>query len=490
MSLRPLALLVALLLLATPAAAADITFTVNVSEPVTVTGMPRIAINVGGVTRYANFVSSAGSALTFTYQVQAGDFDPDGISFDTQQIDLNGGTIADQAGNPLASPTFTAPSTANIKVQTYTAAFTTSPITNANAGAVSFQIDKAPPSGASYSYTITSSGGAGTVEGSGSVTAGTMPVTADVSGLLPGTLTLSVTLSKTGQGTGQPRTATAAANVTFSGRVLDGLSASAAAAYSTRLLRNAYTGPLLRVRRASDNAVRDIAVGIGGGLATANLMEFCGTSSCFVTTWFDQSGNARDALQATAASQPRIVNAGTLDTIGTGRPSLRTFGAQSLATAAFTGGISQFTANGVIRNDNPSDNWGRFVSVAFTSHGSDWQNSASVAAILMSYNPITVTVYRGGVQGALRSLGLATAGVVTSWFDATNGYLAVNGSAPSSWSFAAAALGATLQIWLGSDKQSAATTGALGDALWFHSALSASDRQALEANQKAWYGTP
>jgi hypothetical protein len=33
-----------------------------------------------------------------------------------------------------------------------------------------------------------------------------------------------------------------------------------------------------------------------------------------VTTWYDQSGNGRNATQATAANQPRIVNSGSLDT--------------------------------------------------------------------------------------------------------------------------------------------------------------------------------
>ena len=36
------------------------------------------------------------------------------------------------------------------------------------------------------------------------------------------------------------------------------------------------------------------------------------TSNGFVETWYDQSGNSRDAVQATAESQPKIVNAGTL----------------------------------------------------------------------------------------------------------------------------------------------------------------------------------
>ena len=60
------------LMLASPVSAASLSFTVNTSEPVVVTGTPRLAIDVGGVTRYATYASGTGSsALTFSYAVQA-----------------------------------------------------------------------------------------------------------------------------------------------------------------------------------------------------------------------------------------------------------------------------------------------------------------------------------------------------------------------------------------------------------------------------------
>jgi hypothetical protein len=66
-------LLAALCLPCAQAAAANLDFTVATSEPVVVTGVPRIAIDVGGLTRYATYASGSGtSALTFSYAVQAG----------------------------------------------------------------------------------------------------------------------------------------------------------------------------------------------------------------------------------------------------------------------------------------------------------------------------------------------------------------------------------------------------------------------------------
>lgn len=87
----------------------------------------------------------------------------------------------------------------------------------------------------------------------------------------------------------------------------------AGAAYSTRKLRTAYTGSAIRVRRSSDNTEQDIGFDSNGDLDTAALLAHCGSNDGYVTTWYDQTTNARDVTQATTTSQPRIVNAGTID---------------------------------------------------------------------------------------------------------------------------------------------------------------------------------
>ncbi len=104
----------------TPAlAATTIPFTINMSEPVNVTGTPRIPIDVGGnvdgTQHYATYASGTGtSTLTFNYAMIAGDVDLDGVTL-TSPIDLNGGTIKDLNGND-ATLTFTVPNTSNVKV--------------------------------------------------------------------------------------------------------------------------------------------------------------------------------------------------------------------------------------------------------------------------------------------------------------------------------------------------------------------------------------
>ena len=88
--------------------------------------------------------------------------------------------------------------------------------------------------------------------------------------------------------------------------LLDTYSGSTAA-YSLRLLRTDYTGSAIRVRRASDNTEQDIGF-VNNELDTASLTSFCSGTNGFVKTWYDQSGNGRDATQSTAANQPQIVS--------------------------------------------------------------------------------------------------------------------------------------------------------------------------------------
>ena len=89
---------------------------------------------------------------------------------------------------------------------------------------------------------------------------------------------------------------------------------NAAAAYSLRSLTGG-DPKVVRVRRdtgggAGDNDEQDFTA---SGISSGALVAFVGSGNDgFVETWYDQSGNSKDAVQATAASQPKIVNAGAL----------------------------------------------------------------------------------------------------------------------------------------------------------------------------------
>lgn len=76
----------------------DLSFTVNWDEAVTVTGTPALNLDIGGTSRQADYVSGSGSsALVFTYTVQAGDEDDNGIA--VSSLTLEDGTLQDASSN-------------------------------------------------------------------------------------------------------------------------------------------------------------------------------------------------------------------------------------------------------------------------------------------------------------------------------------------------------------------------------------------------------
>jgi len=86
----------------------------------------------------------------------------------------------------------------------------------------------------------------------------------------------------------------------------------AAAAYSLRSLSTSTTN-VVKVRRSGDDAESDFTASqVSDEALAAWVRAGGGTEDGFVTTWYDQSGNANNATQTTAADQPKIVSGGTL----------------------------------------------------------------------------------------------------------------------------------------------------------------------------------
>ena len=66
---------------------------VDMDMEVAVSGDPELALTIGSRTRQATFSGATPSTLWFTYAVQAGDLDADGIGIAADALTLNGGTI-------------------------------------------------------------------------------------------------------------------------------------------------------------------------------------------------------------------------------------------------------------------------------------------------------------------------------------------------------------------------------------------------------------
>ncbi len=482
---KPVLVLICFFLIgpANSAFAANLDYTVNVDDPVVVSGPPRLTLTIGTATRYADYNAGASTttALVFRYGVQAGDFDANGIEV-AAAIDLNGGTIRDAGGNDLVL-TYSAPVTPNVWVQTYQPTFTTDPITESNETAAAFEIAKAP-NGATYNYEITSSAGGGSVTGSGTISADPQAVSGiDVSNLPYGTLTVSVTITDA-SGTGAARTDTVGGN--FVG-ALDSLSAQAA--YSVRRLRTAYTGNALQVRRASDNTTSDIGFTFAGNLNTSTLSTFCAATSCFVRTWYDQSGNSgRNATQTTNGNQPRIVNAGVIESQNS-RVSLRAPQTTISMNITNTGWNSTlgWSHSTVARTsiDPPSNSTyaGPYVSAdcsGLQSH-TPWTNGIiydafGATARKTTINP-TPTLNQLNVYSVVSAPGSWTNYLNnTQLFNTTSNTICTN---PTS--------GARLFLSIGSAFY---LNGFISEVIIYTFPLSSAQRGAIHTSQKTYFGTP
>ncbi|MGE4242410.1 Ig-like domain-containing protein [Ramlibacter sp.] len=97
-----------------------VTVTVTMSETTTVTGSPELALQVGSNARTATYDAGASTATTlvFSYTVQAGDTDIDGIAIAANALALNAGTLRDASGNDATLAHGAASDNAAYKVDT------------------------------------------------------------------------------------------------------------------------------------------------------------------------------------------------------------------------------------------------------------------------------------------------------------------------------------------------------------------------------------
>ncbi|MFC4864763.1 Ig-like domain-containing protein [Pseudomonas sp. MAHUQ-62] len=120
-----------------------LTFVVNASEAVIVNGVPRLSLDIGGTTVFANYVAGSGtSTLVFQYTIQAGDNDANGIA--VTGLVSNGGSLLDAAGNAMTLTLNSVGDTSGVIVDT---------VAPNPSGIVS--VDPSPTNAGSVRYTVT-----------------------------------------------------------------------------------------------------------------------------------------------------------------------------------------------------------------------------------------------------------------------------------------------------------------------------------------------
>jgi Alpha-L-arabinofuranosidase B, catalytic len=269
------------------------------------------------------------------------------------------------------------------------------------------------------------------------------------------------------------------------GLMLDGITSGIKAAYSTRKLLTAYAGNAVQIQRASDNATSNVGF-VSNVLDTATTGTFCSGTTCRVITWYDQSGGGFNLTQATFANAPIIFQAGATVFINSTRPAL----------------TSVFTVNTFLANTSLSANPVNTLYVNAVAAFNNQQNSGIVGgsgAANNFYFRVDVTTVKsellasntsslatssvaGVTTGSIYEVQYNTGSGGTLWVDSTSA------GTPGAHAFAG---GSTFQAF---EDGASLETGdmKIGELVMYDlvGGIPSGSRTAIEANQKAYWGTP
>ncbi|WMW77319.1 putative Ig domain-containing protein [Flavobacterium sp. 20NA77.7] len=318
-----------------------------------------------------------------------------------------------------------------------------------------------------------------------------------VSPALPSGLTIN---TSTGAITGTPTVAVPATNYTITASnatgsttatinitvnsVLDltGINNTTAnVAYSLRKLSSSYTGAAIRVRRSSDNAEQNIGFDMSGNLDQSALTAFVGSGNGFVTTWYDQSGKGKNVTQTTNANQPKIVSNGTIITRN-GKPMMNFESGTSArlvnTSTTSTLPVSMVNVAGVDRVSSSEFN---FASIG----GSNGlclriQNGQFIGIKIGSALVFTNSYASAGQLNVLSVIQTSSTG--NMFLNGTQATITAGGSN------GVANPSPNITIGAPGDFGASSNDGFLSESIFYSSLLSTTDRQALEANQAAYYG--
>ena len=283
----------------------------------------------------------------------------------------------------------------------------------------------------------------------------------------------------------------------------------AAAAYSLRALSSGWlAGDVVEVRRSEDSV--QVKVGLVGGIVTldskvtnvtetpdqgetlaSNLGEFvaasgyanpdslAGANDGFVSTWYDQSGNANNATQPTTTEQPKVVDAGALVTGGLdfdGVDDEMMVVGDPIITADYTGTFSTFGVH----------------TVATAEVGYLYGNASSGAgASQYSRNTLDEYTTTGGTDTTLDKIaGSSSELILSSVYNNGDAGLLINGAGSmtdqGTYSFTAGTVDFTIGNRSGGGSASTILAGQIQEIIIYNSDQSA-NRAAIEENINEHY---
>lgn len=215
------------------------------------------------------------------------------------------------------------------------------------------------------------------------------------------------------------------------------------------------------------------------------MLSFAGAGNAYVVTWYDQSGNSRNATQSTTTNQFQIVNAGALITWNS-KPYVFSDATDFVqATDPMGGSASEFVAALIIRTSATSN--GAFGNASFTLH-----TGTNRVSTFLPWSDLNIYYDVGGSTGANRitiSSQFTNATLYQFSFinSVANNQQAVRKNGTQIGSDATGHTVTTSLLRL-SDASPQGVQGYLTEFIFYESTLTTTELQTIENNQIAYYG--
>lgn len=265
---------------------------------------------------------------------------------------------------------------------------------------------------------------------------------------------------------------------------MDLLSARPIVGASVRKLTRRYSGPCMKVRRSSDNALADIYFA-DNTLDVAALRNFAGSGSAYVDTFYDQFGSA-NFVQATTSSQPRIVNAGVIETANKA-PALNCQpGPYWMRTGVASVSMGGTTMTLVAVATAASGSYPRYANFIDNASLQDFNNTGSV--VVATTNLVLSGASNNVATGSL-TIAAGAQYLISYVADGALQTVYANNSASTSTAMtntwgSTGSVGFVAQAKTGSPNPA----GTQSECVAFRAAISASDRAILLRSAQLYYG--
>jgi hypothetical protein len=223
----------------------------------------------------------------------------------------------------------------------------------------------------------------------------------------------------------------------------------------------------INIRRASDNSTKDITVLANGGLDVVTASSFCSSTTCYVTTFYDQSGNGLNVTQSTTTLQPQLV----FNCSGT-HPCVQAGASEQYLNFANTYTLPFTISTVAMRNTNGSVNSADIIS-----------NSSGTVPLAFSATANTVYINDGNATVAVTATDSAWQ-AIQAIHNGTTSMLYANGTTSSGNSGSTATVGTSLF-----DNGPNSQTVSFEEIGWWPSAFSSAIVQGrITTNQRAYWG--